>query len=54
MFMEQFNYIVVNEELDIGAYIPYFTYNDIVRYYNVENQLHKHECVKDHYTLTVF
>ena len=48
------NYIVISEEMELKLYFPYGYYNDIIRYYNVENQLHKHQAVKDHYTLTLF
>jgi len=51
---ESIYYIVVSEELRVKMYFPYCYYNDILRYYNVENQLHSHQAVKDHYTLTIF
>lgn len=47
------NYIVVNTELDVAVYIPYEYYNDVLRYYNISNALHRHECVKDHYKLLI-
>lgn len=50
----QINYIVISEEMGLKLYFPYEYYNDITRYYNVENQLHRHQAVKDHYTLLIF
>lgn len=47
------NYIILSTELDVGLYYPYYRYNDILRYYNVENQLHVHNAVKDHYKLII-
>lgn len=48
-----FNYVIISEEFDIAAYFPYSYYNDILRYYNVSSQLHQHQAVKDHHTLTI-
>lgn len=47
-------YIVVFEEFDVTMYYPYPVYNDIVRYYNIANILHSHECIQTHHTLTIF
>lgn len=47
------NYVIMSEELDVTIYFGYDYYNDILRYYNVASQLHVHQAVKDHYTLTI-
>lgn len=54
MELNQVNYIIVSEELEVMIYFGYDYYNDILRYYNVSNILHSHQAVKDHYTLSVF
>lgn len=47
-------YIVLSAELQVTVWYPYDSYNDIVRYYNVNDLLHTHLAIQDHYTLTVF
>ena len=47
------NYVVVSEEFSIACYIGYREYSDILRYYNVNDLLHRHVVVKDHLTLTL-
>jgi hypothetical protein len=46
-------YLIVSPELKVTIWFPYLSYNDILRYYNVTDQLHKHEAIQSHYTLTI-
>ena len=48
------HYVIADQELEITLYFKYSTYNDILRYYNVANDLHRHVVVTNHYTLAVF
>ena len=48
-----FYYAYVSTEFDVTVYIPYEAYSDILRYYNVADELHTHEAIQSHYTLTI-
>jgi hypothetical protein len=47
------NYVVISTEFVVTFYMPYAVYNDIVRYYDVNNALHAHECIQTHHTLAI-
>ncbi len=47
-------YIIADVDLNVTIYYMYAVYSDIVRYYDISNPLHGHECVKNHYTLAIF
>lgn len=47
------NYIIIDVSLNVMVYYEYVYYNDVIRYYDVGNELHKHECVNSHYTLMI-
>lgn len=46
-------YLIISEELGVTIHYPYNYYNDILRYYNISDRLHTHECIKEHHTLTI-
>lgn len=47
-------YVIVEPEFKVTMYMEYITYKDIIRYYDITNELSKHECVINHYTLGIF
>jgi len=49
-----FYYAYVSTEFDVSIWLPYDYCNDILRYYNIADELHASEAIQAHYTLIVF
>lgn len=51
--MIYFYYAYISTEFEVSIYIPYDSYNDIVRYYNVADELHSSEVIQAHYNMAI-
>ena len=48
------NYVIIEEDMLVVMYYPYYHIQPIIMYYNPANQLNSHDCIKSHYKLGVF